>query len=477
MLRLVFAAILFASLSLSACNAPLSLGYQIEKKEIEVRFVSSPAQTLHLRATYHLKNIGSAPLDSLEAILPAESNLDRRNLTIQVDGHPVTSQPTGEDVRSARIPFDPPWPVKSRRSLVIEYDLAPPDQLTKDAFYLHPNNWYPALLPPKHLLSRADPPDKWDLRVRVPDGFLVHASGKLRGSSRSGTERVFRFTQRPNDDFRPFIVSGRYHQQQFRSNGIIVNFWSFQPVPDDKIRRAGTRITSIVITYETLFGPRSKKNRPVWIAQCPIEGIDVHERRGDMLVLTTGSCPALPETSMFLIPGDVPKEQEEGFFYLTAYMLAYTWFGYYTSPSSTQWLPMDAAANYAAEIVERLRGGESVRAKYAAGLLKQFDRSSSLGPARPLTAIREIDPPEDRASGYAKSEMFFLALEDQCGRDKLVRALAHIVRARRDLDWSIDDLRSALELESGQNLAEFFRIWLYQPGIPDDFRRRYSQAP
>ena len=204
MLRLALAAIL-GSLSLTACNSPISPGYQIEKQEIEVRFISSPAQALHLRATYRLKNSGSAPLDSLDADLPSDSSLGLQNLRITLDGHPVS--PTfSSDI--ARILFSASWPIKSARSLIIEYDFAPPDQLTKDAFYLLPNNWYPALLPPKHLLARADPPDKWDLRVRVPEGFLVHASGTPRGSSRSGSERIFRFTQHPND-FRPFILTGR----------------------------------------------------------------------------------------------------------------------------------------------------------------------------------------------------------------------------------------------------------------------------
>ena len=151
MLRLVFAAILFASFSLSACNAPLSPGYQIEKKEIEVRFLSSPAQTLHLRATYHLKNSGNAPLDFLDVELP--SSLGRQNLRIELDGQPVSPTLTAE---TTRIAFPSSWPVKSSCSLLIEYDLAPPDQFTKDAFYLLPNNWYPALLPPKHLLAKAE---------------------------------------------------------------------------------------------------------------------------------------------------------------------------------------------------------------------------------------------------------------------------------------------------------------------------------
>ncbi len=37
------------------------------------------------------------------------------------------------------------------------------------------------------------------------------------------------------------------------------------------------------------------------------------------------------------------------------------------------------------------------------------------------------------------------------------------------------DLLSALELETGQKLGDFFRLWLDQTGIPEDVRARYEE--
>ena len=98
-----------------------------------------------------------------------------------------------------------------------------------------------------------------------------------------------------------------------------------------------------------------------------------------------------------------------------------------------------------------------------------------------LEAQKSASGSSEQLSAWAKDQadelkrsLFVLALEDKIGREAFALGLRRMIQARRDLDWSIDDLRSALELESGQNLAEFFRVWLYQPGIPDDFRRRYS---
>ena len=479
MLRLVFAAILFASLSLSACNAPISPSYQIEKQEIEVRFLSSPAQTLHIRATYHLKNIGSAPLDFLEAILPTESNLDRRNLTIQVDGHPVTSQPTGEDARSARIPFDPPWPVKSRRTLVIEYDLAPPDQLTQDSFYLHPNNWYPALLPPKHLLARADPPDKWDLRIRVPDGFLVHASGQPRGSSRSGSERVFRFTQRPDDDFRPFLLSGRYLEHRFNGSGIPVIFWTRQSVSTDDLRAVATRVGASVSFFESVFGPRQRSSSPVWVVQEPFSSSG---NTGRLMQ------PALPEVAVIPDGVSFPGNSLEETLLITNLPLADTWLRHLSTPQGdlaellafnlSVWVSFSAAESAGESGKQaRMRADlwnyyEQARRQYPEISLKEY--VSTIGKQWINKIARNEDAEGLRNIFAAKSALFIFALEDAVGPKDFRAALRRMIQARRDLDWSIDDLRSALELESGQNLAEFFRVWLYQPGIPDDFRRRYS---
>jgi len=455
MLRLVFAAILFASLSLSACNAPLSPGYQIEKQEIEVRFVSSPAQSLRVRATYHLKNSGNAPLDSLDAELP--SSLGRQNLLISLDGQPVSPTLTAE---TARIAFPSSWPVKSSCSLLIEYDLAPPDQLTQDSFYLHPNNWYPALLPPKNLLSRADPPDQWDLRIRVPDGFLVHASGTPRGSSRSGSERVFRFTQRPGD-FRPFIVSGRYLQQQVRSAGVTVNFWSFQPLPADKVQRAATRLVSTVQIFESIFGPATKGRFSIWIAEAVFPGSPTPDI-------------AEPFTAGVFLSGLYFREEfgTPEFFEIAESLLASTW----TSEVVPHGRHLDDLAivleDYAAQIAAEAHGVRIDRAREISERIDTYDQLTK--------SEAERDPSSGgdawrAAMRRTEKILFVCALEDRLGREVLNRGLRRMIQARRDLDWSIDDLRSALELESGQNLAEFFRVWLYQPGIPDDFRRRYAQ--
>jgi len=71
---------------------------------------------------------------------------------------------------------------------------------------------------------------------------------------------------------------------------------------------------------------------------------------------------------------------------------------------------------------------------------------------------------------------FFVALEDFCGHDNLRTALRDIISARASSDTGYEELRAAAESASGKDLAEMFRNWLVQPGIPDDFRARYEKA-
>jgi hypothetical protein len=49
-----------------------------------------------------------------------------------------------------------------------------------------------------------------------------------------------------------------------------------------------------------------------------------------------------------------------------------------------------------------------------------------------------------------------------------------MVTLLRGQETSYDALRSALEHSSGKNLAEPFRVWLNDKGIPADFRSRYA---
>jgi len=74
-----------------------------------------------------------------------------------------------------------------------------------------------------------------------------------------------------------------------------------------------------------------------------------------------------------------------------------------------------------------------------------------------------------------KGALLFVTLEDEYGKEKVRRALAHVAGARRGSHFGYAEVLAALEQEIGQDLGEFFRSWLNQAGIPQAVRARYEE--
>jgi hypothetical protein len=107
--------------------------------------------------------------------------------------------------------------------------------------------------------------------------------------------------------------------------------------------------------------------------------------------------------------------------------------------------------------------------------LRAYDDARAKAVEKPIASITWQDPWELRQLAYSKGALFFVALEDRCGEAPMRQAIAHLVRALRGETAGFSELRSAVEEQTGQNLAEFFRAWLDQTGIPADFRTRYEE--
>jgi aminopeptidase N len=74
----------------------------------------------------------------------------------------------------------------------------------------------------------------------------------------------------------------------------------------------------------------------------------------------------------------------------------------------------------------------------------------------------------------AKSFLFFYALQDRYGRDVFRKAISHMLYARRERELEVSDLIAAFDQETHQSTAEFVRLWMKRPGVPEEFRARYE---
>jgi len=327
--------------------------------------------------------------------------------------------------------------------------------MNESGFVLPPGDWAPSLLPPEGAFARAgEPPKKWDITVRVPADFRVHASGRERGQKREADSVVLRWEQH-REGFSPFVAAGAYQEESIAAAGVQVIFWTRQAMPPGLAQRAAEVVAQAAEFYDQEFGPRDPRERAIWIIECPSGGV----------------CRPVPEAAL---PGRevrVPEFWAAGDINIDRH-LARTWLNFRVSPDGdVEPLPMAALQVYAADLAAAAREGGDARRRIVPDLLRDFDRLQKLQSERPVLSIRASDSEAEYAA--VKSELFFFALEDAAGRDNLQRAIAHLLGSYRGRTWRAADLRAALEQESGKDLAELFREWLTGTGIPTEFRSRY----
>src|SRR5260370_41590272 len=140
-------------------------------------------------------------------------------------------------------------------------------------------------------------------------------------------------------------------------------------------------------------------------------------------------------------------------------------------------MPIAELGPYAAFVAELSAGRQETREHEIAGLRVQFD-SGRASEAKRIENEKERNrwSQEPEKNNPFKSLLFFFALEDQYGREPLHRAIARMIHARRGRGYDLDDLRSALEAETGQSVAEFFLRWHARQGITAGLLRAHLTA-
>lgn len=472
---------------LAGCAVPLGPGYKIEKESLQVRYVASEPAHLAVRGTYRLANAGNRALDFVGVELPSEDTFGRRNLHARVDGHKVAlAAAAGGERGEFRVPFNPAWAQKQRHTLEIEYDLEPAAPggaqaaVNEAAFHLRPHGWFPDLQEAKGLFSidvvRAEPTE---VSVRVPENFLVIARGqpehevrKPKSETREsenrgqGAEVEHRFRLRRHE-LDPFVVAGRYQEQPVETADGAIVFWTLEPLPHDQAQTAGTRLAATWKLYQTIFGSTSKQSDSAWLIETPAS-LPSNSARGDGPAAAAVAGVVLLNRQAFSL-GVTSSE----FLELAERVMVGTWFGQQVGlRPEAAWVMREGLEGYAVITAATAQGIALERPQKIAALLRDYEEGQTAAVEKPLVAIRPADPPEQRRIAADKAPLFFLALEDECGEVGVRRALADVVSDLRGQDVGWSDVRSALERQTGKNLAPFFRRWLEQSGIPDEFRKK-----
>jgi len=464
---------------LAGCAASLGPGYAIDRQEIHVEFTPDPQPVIRIAAEYRLRNNGNQPLTTLELRLPGRRRFHIATPRVEWDAHEVALTTSPDNARNVAVQFSEPWSVNALHTMGLAVEYRPPvsgesiaDQnslsFAPDAFFLPAEGWSPQLIPARGAFATGGiPPDKWLLTVRVPEGFLVHMSGRQSKASRSNHQQTIRAEQRPSHGY-PFIIAGRYSSFALKAGKETVNLWTRSTESSADFRPTADALVRTLQTYNAMFGNRAGDSNQIWIVECPVVANCFTSTASNYarLMSEDNAKPTAEMASSDTVMADFgsgPPEIAAG----AGPSLASSWLGYGQNPGFyEQDPPLSALPAFAAARGREAVQGPQVRAETIRRVLR-------LIPARSAADERK---PEDASIIRAKSLLFFYGLQDRYGQDICNKALSHMLYARRGGGFNIADLISAFEEEVHQNVAEFVRHWMKHPGVPDEFRAGYEGA-
>jgi len=462
----------------TGCVHPLGPGYQFADRQAEILVSSAAPDRIHFHVADELENAGDRPLRSLEVRLPEGQVFGEQNLRVVIEGAEVSPQRSSlTDARMMRAPFDPPWQQNEKRNVITEWDLVPEASrrgtivASTAGFFIADETALPLWQTPNGVFAKGGTnPDKELLTVFAPPDFRVLAPGKALKRTPDGNYVAQRFLINPDKDFIPYVVAGRYQEKVIQSQKGEVQFWTFRPIDGPAAQTAAERLSSSMKALTEYFGPASAGKAAVRIAEAPAELPAEFGPPGD-----PGGA-SFPEGVLLDSRAFVQGLANEAVLQLAEYELARTWFGWRVRPRPEAQILMGRGVGlFGLVIAGEGRGGDQRRGMVVS-LINRYDEARAAAPDKRL-----MEPPEgysraERVSTGYRGVLFLVALEDVCGHDNLRTALRDIIHDRSESDTGYEELRAAAESASGKDLAEMFRTWLVEPGIPEDFRSRYQKA-
>jgi len=155
--------------------------------------------------------------------------------------------------------------------------------------------------------------------------------------------------------------------------------------------------------------------------------------------------------------------------------LARSWFASISAPESPIGIS-EGLPEYAEAVVDEALNGQASRRDLVSRFFQEYKSALKEAVEKPLISITKQDPVEQRRIALAKAPLFFIALEDACGEQSVRRGLAQVLTLLHAQRVGYPDIRAALENVTNKDLAPMFRVWIYKPGIPDEFREKYESV-
>ena len=466
---------------LTGCAVPLGPGFRLLARQMVLGGAPAASAPVHMRVVDQMENTGNRALIYLDVSLSTAQDPARNRLTIRIDGKSVVPvAASGDPPVPFRVPFDPPWPARQRREIILEYDLAADPinggvaSVTADGFYLADPHALPSWIVPLGVFSKRDVLNRDErFEITLPADFRVVASGKRQQRRAPDGGFLYRF-QTSVMESPSFVIAGRYLEQVVQTSSGSVVFWTFRPLDPNVAQMAAGRLATARAALASRFGSFQKPG-PLRIIEAP-----------DGLLAPDAAAPGEPAMAASFPEGLLLGQRafaqgisSEPVLRAAEAEMVRIWFGWRVPlGSDTDTLLGRGLGLLAGAMAAEAVGGQPARRLEIVRLLAEYDRAPAAGDDGSLLRPPQQCTPQQLAANALKAALFLADLNDLAGQDKFERSMQRLQAAMtgRELVLSLDDFRASLEISTGTSMAGKFREWLNRPGVPDDFRERYSSS-
>lgn len=285
------------------------------------------------------------------------------------------------------------------------------------------------------------PTDKatYETSITVPAGRVALANGILTGQTTSGAKTTFTWREdNPMATYLATATSGRFGLTQ-SSAGDIPSYIAVDPREAKQSRRTLAKLPQIVAFLESAFGDYPFASTGAIVDHAPFVGY----------ALETQTLPLFDRAPDELI---------------LVHELAHQWFGDSLTPArwTDIWLN-EGFATWSEWLWTDAKGGETLEQTF-----KQLYKV-------PAKDRGFWGPPPGNPGGprhlfdgtvYIRGAMTLEALREKIGEPAFFSTLARWTSEHRYGNVSTPEFVALAEQEAGQELDEFFRVWLYQRDKP-----------
>lgn len=309
----------------------------------------------------------------------------------------------------------------------------------------------------RHWIPCPDDPDErltWTVRATLPAKMVVLSNGEPLGSSRNGKLKTTSFRlEHPHPIYLLTLVAGPLKESVHAHKRVRLSSWSFKK-DADRVAHTGRYLPKMLDFFETATRTKYPFRRygQVYVHEFASGGME-------NITLTTLTHRAIGDAR-----GDLDRTVDG----LLAHELAHQWFGDLVTCRTWGdiWLN-ESFATYFQKRYTRHHLGPARFAEEMAGAAQSAFGTDNDRYLRPIVSDR-YQSPDDLfdSNSYPKGAWVLHMLSHRLGHKTLLDAIGKYLQKHRFQSVETDDLRRALEAESGQSLRGFFQRWVRQAGHP-----------